>query len=148
MRTHENTTARAKSAVCGTSWPEAVPGALRLTILGHLPSMKNRREMAKNHRTGKLFPRKNDEALKYVADFCLQVPPECRNLALGSPRTPLRAIVSVFYRSARSDLDTALVYDCLQLAGVIANDVHIHEHHEYKHVDADNPRVEITLEEL
>ena len=83
-----------------------------------------------------------------MQDAVLQVPSEYRNLALGSTETPLRANVSVFYRSARSDLDTSLLYDCLQLAGVISNDRYIFEHHEWKHIDKLVPRIEVILEEL
>ncbi len=67
---------------------------------------------------------------------------------LGSLESPLRAHVSVFYPSRRSDLDCALVYDCLQQFGVIANDRFIVEKHEFLHIDKQNPRVEITVEEI
>jgi Holliday junction resolvase RusA-like endonuclease len=145
---HANTTVHV-SAACGTIYNETVSAASRpveLTIIGHLPSMKNSRKI--HHRRGKRFIAKSDEAICYVDSFIAQVPLQLRRLALGSEKTPLRANVSVYYRSHRSDLDTALVYDCLQKAGVIANDRYIVEHHEWKHVDAKNPRVELTIEEL
>jgi Holliday junction resolvase RusA-like endonuclease len=110
--------------------------------------MKNSRRLLKNRRSGKTFSAKSDEALSFVESFIAQISFEARRLALGSAKTPLKAIVSVWYRSERSDLDTALVYDCLQKAGVIANDRYIIEHHEYKHVDADDPRCEIVIEEI
>ena len=147
--TRLNTTARAGNVIYGTNLREAVSTAsVNLTILGHLPSMKNGRAIFRNRMTGKPFSAKSNEARAYAGSFVLQVPAECKRLALGSEKTPLRAIVSVWYRSNRSDLDTALVYDCLQAAGVISNDRYVLEHHEFKHIDRRNPRVEITLEEL
>ena len=119
-----------------------------LTIKGQLVSMKNRRRILKNSRTGKPLSAKSDEAVKYMADFILQVPPEYRSLKLGAVDKPLRATITVWYTTMRPDLDTALVWDCLQAAGVIANDRYIRERHEYREVDAMNPRVEIYLEEI
>ena len=142
----ENSTARA-SAETGTTLSGRV-SAVSFTIPGQLPSMKNRRRQLKNRKTGKRFSAKSEEAVKYKEDFILAVPMECRNLRLGGPATPLRAIVTVFYSSWRSDLDCGLIYDALQAAGVIANDRFVREHHEYAHVDPQNPRVEILIEEI
>lgn len=119
--------------------------SVSLTILGHLPSMKNSRRILRQKGSGRPFSAKSEESVRYVGDFCLQVPPEAANGALTGP---LRTHVSVWYRSERSDLDCALVYDCLQASGVIRNDRQIIEKHEYRHVDKKNPRVEITIEEL
>mgnify|MGYP001589623877 CR=1 FL=1 len=38
--------------------------------------------------------------------------------------------------------------DCLEKAGVIENDRQIFEKHEWKHIDKDNPRVAIRIEEI
>lgn len=119
-----------------------------LTINGQLVSMKNRRRILKNRRTGKPFSAKSDEAVKYMADFIMQVPPEYQSLKLGAVDKPLRATITVWYTTMRPDLDTALVWDCLQAAGVITNDRYITERHEYRQVDAVSPRVEIYLEEI
>lgn len=116
-------------------------------ILGHLPSMKNRRRIIQNKRTGQRSVIKSEESLRYAIAFGLQVPPECKQ-ALGGEKAPLRAIVSVFYNSFRSDLDCAAVYDLLQQTGVVSNDRWIREKHEYAGVDKLNPRVEITIEEM
>jgi Holliday junction resolvase RusA-like endonuclease len=90
---------------------------------------------------------KNPEVVAFERDFARLVPRDvCKGL--GSLERPLRAIVSVFYPSRKSDLDCALLYDCLQTAGVVTNDRHIIEKHEFGHVDKDNPRVEIIVEEL
>ena len=116
---------------------------ISFTIHGKLVSAKNRKIQT---RRGGVF--KNPEVVRYEKDFPFQVPPEYRNLRLGSLTQPLRAKIHVFYPSRRSDLDCALVYDCLQTAGVIANDRYITEKHEYGLVDRRNPRVEIELEEM
>lgn len=117
-----------------------IPGlrSIQMTIRGHLWSMKN----------GKINGRfKNPKAKAFERDFALQVKPEAR-IKLGAIDQPLRAIVTVYYPSRKQDLDCALVYDCLQNCGVIANDRYIIEHHEYLEVDAKNPRVEVTIEEI
>jgi Holliday junction resolvase RusA-like endonuclease len=121
-------------------------GGIQFTVLGQLVSMKNRKIQAVKH--GRAFSFKNPAVAAYERDFRLQVPSECRGLLLGGLASPLRAIIAVFYRSRRSDLDCALVYDCLQNAGVIANDRYIIEKHEYAGVDPHNPRVEISVEAL
>ena len=106
------------------------------TVFGQLYSMKN----------SKIIGRfKHPKAKAFERDFALQVPPEAKR-GLGSPAEPIRAIVTVFYPSRRQDLDCALVYDCLQTAGVVTNDRYIIEKHEFAEVDAANPRVEITVE--
>ena len=89
---------------------------------------------------------KSPKATAFERDFALQVPPKYRNLMLGGPHSPLRVNISVWYPSHRQYLDTAIVYDCLQRAGVIANDRYCIEQHHYGHVDPANPRVELTVE--
>ena len=139
--------AHARPISSGTTSPARVT-TVCFTVLSQLPSMKNSRRILKSRRTGKPFSAKSDEAVKYAEDFILQVPPEYRDLRLGSPVAPISATVTVYYQSWRSDLDCALIYDCLQKAGVVANDRFIRVHHEYAEVDPENPRVELVLEEI
>lgn len=122
--------------------------ACSFTIFGQLVSMKNRRRILRNRRTGKPFSAKSEDACKYMEDFILQVPLPYRSLRLGAVDKLLRATVTVWYTTMRPDLDTALVWDCLQAAGVISNDRYIIERHEYREVDAAKPRVMIHLEEI
>jgi Holliday junction resolvase RusA-like endonuclease len=122
--------------------------SVSFVVFGTCVSLKNRRRMFKNPRSGKLFPAKSEDAERYVQDFCRQVPLECRNLRLGSLETPLRLILTSYYPSRRSDLDIAIVMDSLQIAGVIRNDRDIIEQHLFAGVDAKNPRVELTIEEI
>lgn len=56
--------------------------------------------------------------------------------------------VTIWYRSRRSDLSPELVFDCLQKAGVIANDRQIFEYFARKEIDKNNPRVEISIYQL
>ena len=112
--------------------------AVSFVVYGQLYSMKNSKIA---HRI------KHPKAQAFQRDFAYQVPAESRGM-LGAIDKPLRAIVAVYYPSRRQDLDCALVYDCLQNCGVIANDRYIIEKHEYLHIDAKNPRVEITVEEI
>ncbi len=126
----------------------AIASAISFTVLGQLPSLKNSRPIYRNRKTGKPFSARSDAIKRYYENFALQVPPQYRNSLLFGTRAPLRAIISVFYQSGRSDLDCSAVYDVLQLCGVIVNDRQIQEKHEYAHIDAKNPRVEITVELL
>lgn len=113
------------------------------SVPGKLVSMKNRKIQ-----TRRGFSFKNPEVVQYERAFPLFVPQEYRNLALGSVTEPLSASVTVFYPSRRSDLDCALVYDCLQASGVVANDRYIVEKHEFAKVDKERPRVEIELRKV
>ena len=122
---------------------------ISMTILGEPASKSNSRNIAKNRKTGSQFSRKSDKALSYVESFVAQVPPEFKGLAWGSERALLRATCSVWYASWKPDVDVELVWDCLQLAGVVSNDRWIREKFIYgAHIDKENPRVEIRLEEI
>lgn len=123
------------------------PASVAFVILGNPPSLKNSRPIRRNRKTGKPFSARSDEAARYIADFRLQVPRSAK-IGMGSKESPVRAIVTAYYRSWRSDLDLAIVYDCLQHSGVVSNDRWIRCHVEYAEVDPKNPRVEIMLEEM
>ena len=114
--------------------------SVNFTVYGQCYSLKNSKMLARGRTI------KHPKADQFEHDFALQVPPEYRNLRMGDKHQPLRTHVSVWYPSHRQDLDCAIVYDCLQTAGVISNDRYIIEKHEYLHVDAKNPRVEIVVE--
>ena len=120
----------------------ALAASAAFVVQGHCASMKNGR--SPNGRGGSY---KSATAMAFERDFAYQVPPECKR-SIGGPKSPLRAIVSVFYPSYRQDLDVAIVYDLLQTCGVVSNDRWIREKHEYAYVDAKYPRVEIVVEEI
>jgi len=117
-------------------------------VYGQVFSMKNDRRLLKNPRNGKIFSAKGENAERYVADFCAQVPAQYRGIKLGSAETPLRATVTVVYPSHRQDLDCELIFDCLQIAEVIENDRWIIEKHLYASVDPKNPHCQIQIEEI
>lgn len=117
---------------------------IRLTIIGQLSSMKNRRIPIKSNPYVTI---PNNAARAFQRAFAAQVP-RTAMLSLGSLKKPLRVMVTVYYRDMRSDLDAALVYDCLQGSGVIRNDRYVREKIEVARIDKENPRVEIIVEEL
>lgn len=111
------------------------------TILGNLQSKANSRRMI---RPGLVI--KSKKALEYVDSALMQLKAPMRS---RQPFTkPVACEFTVYYVSRRSDLDTSLMRDILQEAGVYLNDRQIEEVHEYKHFDKTNPRVEILVYEL
>ena len=145
MKAQSSITTNAGSVEPGAM--SAGPAWVAFVILGDLVSMKNSRKIVQNHRTGSPMSIKSTAARCWLEQGMLQVPPEAKR-CIGSEKTPLRAIVSVFYNSYRQDLDCALVYDLLELSGVVSNDRWIREKHEFAQVDHKNPRCEIVVEEI
>jgi len=127
---------------------EETVSPIMLTITGTVVSLKNSRRLVRKARTGKPFSIKSADAERYERDFVAQIPTKYRGLKLGGRNQLLKVITEVFYPSLRSDLDLAIIYDCLQLAGVVSNDRWIRAKAEYAAVDAKNPRCEIIVEEL
>ena len=119
-----------------------------LTITGTVVSLKNSRRLVRKARTGKPFSIKSADAEKWMRDFVAQVPGKYRGLRVGNRDELLRAVITVFYPSWRSDLETAIIYDALQLAEVISNDRWVRCQHHYAEIDATNPRCEIIIEAL
>ena len=107
------------------------------TILGQLYSMKNSRIY-----TGKGRLVKHPKARAFEQAFALQVG---QAVPLEPLTVPVVVVYRVWYPHNRQDLDTALLDDCLQACGFIANDRQIVEKHSYKSIDAANPRVEVWL---
>ena len=137
----ESSTVRVSAETGTTSRGHA--SSVSLTILGQIYSMKN-------SKTPRRYGRgmvKHPKARKFEADFALQVPVDAK-VGLGSMKHPLRAIITAYYPSWRQDLDLSIAYDLLQSCGVVSNDRWIREKHEWAHVDPENPRVEILIEEI
>ena len=112
----------------------------RATVLGNLQSKANSRRMI---RPGLVI--KSKVALEFEESALLQLKAPMRG------RKPFEGDVAcefeVYYQSRRSDLDTSLIRDILQKAGVYLNDRQITSVGEWKHLDKNNPRVEITVYE-
>jgi Holliday junction resolvase RusA-like endonuclease len=115
---------------------------ITLTLYGQLASLKNSRQMVYVGGKPRLIPKK--EAVQWEKDAIAQIPVDHRVGLEG----PIRLTCEVYYASRRPDLDIALLMDTLQHAEVIKNDRQIQEIHATKKLDADNPRVELLLEEL
>jgi hypothetical protein len=135
---------------------------IELTIHGSPPRKSNRRLWVGERLI------KSPEALRYVADLRKQVPVEARQRLSG----PIKFTAHIFYSNRQSDLSAELIQDALQdqhelisaggltptgrvkkrrvLAweGVYRNDNQIVELHLFKHHDSDNPRAEISIEEV
>jgi Holliday junction resolvase RusA-like endonuclease len=60
---------------------------------------------------------------------------------------PIRMTAHLYYASRRPDLDPSLILDALQ-GRVYRNDRAVREMHLYHHLDRENPRAEILLEEM
>ena len=121
---------------------------IMLTITGTVVSLKNSRRLVRNRRTGKPLSIKSTDAERWMRDFVIQVPAQYRGLKLGSENQLLRAVVEIWYPSLRSDVDPSIVWDALQLAGVISNDRWIREQNIYGYIDAKNPRCKILITEV
>lgn len=117
---------------------------IKLTILGQLASMKNRRRPTRQNPFVTVV---NDECKIFARDFVHQVPRAAMQ-AIGSADRLVRSKITVYYTSLRPDLDCTFVYDLLQKTGVVRNDRYIRDKREIALVDKANPRVEIELEEM
>ena len=87
---------------------------------------------------------KSAKARDYVGSLRAQVVPLAPAEML---RGELRLTAHIYYASRRPDLDASLILDGLQ--GLIyANDRQIREQHLHWHLDPDDPRAIVVLEEI
>lgn len=147
MNKRSNSTHHAVVAVAGTIAYD-LASAVSFTIHGAVPSLKNSRRILRNRKTNKPFSAKSSKAERWIRDAVLEVPAEYRNLRLGSINAQLRIITTLFASSYRRDVDVEVVYDALQLAGVITNDRWLREKLLYSEIDRADPRCEIVIEEI
>ena len=117
-----------------------------MVIFGKPISSTNSKVQAVSH--GRAFSHKSAAFKKYAADFIAQVPTKYRNLNMGSMRKPLRCIMTVYFPTWQGDLETKGIYDLLQAAGVIKNDLYVIEQIHYRAIDKVDPRCEIVVEEV
>lgn len=137
-----------RAAQFNTEWPPLSPEMLNLNsnniawaqiIYAHCQSKSNGRVF--NYHVGSI---KSPAAQLFVMHFFYQVLP---------PDEPIyddvEASVRIFYPSRRNDVDAELIWDCLQHAGVIANDRQVRRKLiDGTLIDKYNPRVEIILRRL
>ena len=122
-----------------------IPAWVRGTIPGQLVSMKNGRKIVMfGKRPGSI---KSDKARAWEK-IAIAAIREATGDGWITIQGPVCLTVRAYYANARSDLDTALLHDCLQAAGAIQNDKQIVEEHAYRLTDKDNPRVEFELRAL
>jgi Holliday junction resolvase RusA-like endonuclease len=109
---------------------------ITFTILGEPASKANSRRW-----TGKFFI-KSEKALNYSKAFKAQCP-VLDPLMKGD----LRVTLKIWYASRRPDLDESLILDLMQDC-IYENDRQVKERHAYWGLDKENPRSEITVEQL
>ena len=86
---------------------------------------------------------KSVKSIAYVEALRAQVAPMApRQLLRGT----LKLTAHIYYASRRPDLDPSLILDGLQ-GLVYTNDRQVREQHLHWHLDRDNPRAAITVEE-
>ena len=116
----------------------------QMTILGHLPSLKNSRIGVVQRRPGRKaralsLPSAEARLWRQKAELVLAAG-RMRPLMQGA----INLTVHVWYRSARSDLDVSLLMDTLQ-GYVYENDRQVVQLHAFKGVDPKNPRVRVLV---
>jgi Holliday junction resolvase RusA-like endonuclease len=114
--------------------------SVHYTIVGEPASKSNSRRLVTIGGRARFI--KSQKALDYVASLREQVTP-MQPLLTGD----IRMTAHVYYASRRPDLDVSLILDALQ--GIAyENDRQVKEMHLYHHLDRDNPRAVISLEEI
>lgn len=116
--------------------------SFKATVQGQLMSKSNSRRLVMFGRRPASI--KSAKANAFTESFILQ------SKAWDKKGWPYQGDViltaRVYYASRRPDLDIELLKDCLQRAGVIANDRQVKEQHAFWFLDKINPRVDFWLE--
>lgn len=130
--------------------------AWRFTIYGEAASKANQRRIVTSRASGKPISIKSKKALAYFHAAALQVP----NLA--KPFTvPVKVTIHLYYSTERPDLDESVLLDAMQStyigtgkkkrivrSAIYTNDRLVRHKEIIHHIDAANPRAEVTVEEL
>lgn len=109
-------------------------------IFGEAASKANSRRVVKIGGMSRMI--KSKKALSY-SDMFKQQWEEQADVITGD----VRVTMHMYYASRRPDLDESLVLDLMQ-GRAYQNDRQVKERHTYWHLDKENPRVEITVEEI
>ena len=112
-----------------------------LKIFGEPASKANSRRVVRIGGMSRLI--KSHKALTYSDLFQRQIKP----LGLTPMSGDVRVTMHIWYASRRPDLDESLILDLLQ-GHAYVNDRQVKEKHIYWHLDKDDPRSEILVEEL
>jgi hypothetical protein len=108
----------------------------RFIVYGEPASKANSRRW-----TGKFFI-KSQKALDYAKGFAQQCP-VLDPLIEGD----VRVTFHIWYASRRPDLDESLILDLMQ-DRIYLNDRQVKERHAYWHLDKEEPRAEIEVEQI
>ena len=113
---------------------------LLLNIFSEPASKSNSRKIVRYGGVSRLI--KSEKALTYSEVFLRQ----CPTLPVLMTHD-IRMTLHIYYASRRPDLDETLILDLLQ-GRVYINDRQVKERHCYWHLDKENPRSEILIEEI
>ena len=113
---------------------------LSIKIFSEPASKSNSRKIVRYGGVSRLI--KSKKALTYSDVFIQQ----CPVLPVLMSRD-IRMTLHIYYASRRPDLDETLILDLLQGRAYI-NDRQVKERHCYWHLDKENPRSEILIEEI
>ena len=111
-----------------------------INIFGEPASKANSRKIVRYGGVSRLI--KSQKALTY-SDVFRQRCPTLPYLMSGD----LRITLHIFYASRRPDLDETLILDLMQ-DRIYINDRQVKERHCYWHLDTENPRSEILIEQI
>ncbi len=111
------------------------------TVMGNLPSMKNRRRLIPGKGSRRTMIIKSVDSMAYEQAFLLSIP---NRLKVGY-EGPVSVKTRIYYQDRRSDLSVEFLYDLLQKAGIIKTDNQIMHSEEWKGLDRENPRVIFTV---
>lgn len=137
---------------------------VNFVILGEAASKANSRKIVSMNRKSKSgivrkMPAsiKSAKARNYEHSAILQIPNSAKVMFDG----PVCVSIWLYYASNRPDLDESVILDILQAkfkkdgtkrilvrSGLYLNDRQVKEKHIYHRIDKENPRAEITVEEI
>lgn len=124
---------------------------MKLVIHGNVKAKKNNKMMARNSKTGKMFPMTDPATTAYMKDAVNQLKEQFAGYKITN--YPILVQMVFFYPTEhRKDIDnsTSTILDCMKAAGVIEDDdvKHVNELYVFfGGYDKEHPRVEILLED-
>lgn len=122
---------------------------MKLIVSGNVKAKKNNKTMARNTRTGKMFPMTDKATTDYMKDAVSQLKDQFRGLKVT--QYPISVQMAFYYPTEhRKDIDNSAstILDCMKEAEIIVDDdcKHVDELYcSFAGYDKDNPRVEIIL---
>jgi hypothetical protein len=125
------------------------------TIYGEMASKANSRRLVINPATAKLISIKSAKSMNYWHAATVQLP------KIVPFTEPVSVTIHAYYASQRPDLDPSVLLDVMQsrytgsgkarklcLGAIYENDRLVREQHFIHHIDAKNPRAEVTVQTI